>query len=121
MTPTATARSRSAGPRLVAAAALARYAQQFAASGGVPNAVLIHPDELTADQSADLQSQWVEARMSSLGLPAVLSGGVEFKTLQFNPTDMALVELSPWNESRIAVLLGRAAVPRRASRPAATR
>ena len=43
--------------------------------------------------------------MSSLGLPAVLSGGVDFKTLQFNPTDMAFVELSSWNEARIAVLL----------------
>jgi HK97 family phage portal protein len=93
-------------PRLVAAQALARYAQQFASSGGVPNAVLTHPDELTANQSADLQSQWVQARMSSIGLPAVLSGGVDFKTLQFNPSDMALVELSGWNEARIAVLLG---------------
>jgi phage portal protein BeeE len=26
--------------------------------------------------------------------------------LQFNPTDMALVELSAWNEARIAILLG---------------
>jgi HK97 family phage portal protein len=93
-------------PRLVAAATLARYAQQFAASGGVPNAVLTHPDELSAAQSADLQAQWVDARLSSLGMPAVLSGGVDFKTLQFNPADMALVELSAWNESRIAVLLG---------------
>jgi HK97 family phage portal protein len=93
-------------PRLVAASALARYASQFAAAGGVPNAVLTHPDELTAAQSADLQSQWVAARMSSIGLPAVLSGGVDFKTLQFNPADMALVELSAWNEARIAVLLG---------------
>jgi HK97 family phage portal protein len=94
------------GPRLVAASTLARYAQQFAAAGGVPNAVLVHPDELTAAQSSDLQAQWVNARMSSIGLPAVLSGGVDFKTLQFNPADMALVELSSWNESRIAVLLG---------------
>jgi HK97 family phage portal protein len=95
-----------AGPRLVAAVALARYASQFAASGGIPNAVLTHPDDLTAKQAYDLQSQWVEARMSTLGLPAVLSGGIDFKTLQFNPADMAMVELSAWNEARIAVLLG---------------
>jgi HK97 family phage portal protein len=93
------------GPRLVAAAALARYASQFAASGGIPNAVLIHPDDLTAQQAYELQSQWVQARMSTLGLPAVLSGGIDFKTLQFNPSDMAMVELSAWNESRIANLL----------------
>ena len=93
------------GPRLVAAAALARYAQQVALSGGVPNSVLTHPARLTAKQAGLLQQQWVEARMSSLGLPAVLSGGVEFKTLTVNPKDAALVELSQWNESRIAVLL----------------
>ena len=93
------------GPRLVAAASLARYAQQVAVSGGVPNAVLKHPDNLTAQQSADLQEQWVTARMSTLGLPAVLSGGVEFETIQINPKDMALVELGQWNEARIAVLL----------------
>jgi HK97 family phage portal protein len=95
-----------AGPRLVAAASLARYASQFAAAGGIPNAVLIHPDDLTAQQAYELQSQWVNARMSTLGLPAVLSGGIDFKTLQFNPADMAMVELSAWNEARIAVLLG---------------
>ncbi len=95
-----------AAPRLVAAAALARYAQQVAASGGIPNSVLTHPARLTAKQAAALQAQWVEARIAGMGMPAVLSGGVEFKTLTINPRDMALVELSQWNESRIALLLG---------------
>ena len=36
----------------------------------------------------------------------VLSGGVEFETLQLSPTDMALLDLSQFNEARIAVLLG---------------
>jgi HK97 family phage portal protein len=95
-----------AGPRLVAAQALARYAYNVGASGGTPTSVLTHPSRLSAEQAADLQSQWVTARMSTLGLPAVLSGGVDFKTLSFNPKDVALVELGQWNESRIAVLLG---------------
>jgi HK97 family phage portal protein len=94
------------GPRLVAASALSRYAYNVASGGGVPNSVLTHPSRLSAEQAADLQTQWVTARMSSIGLPAVLSGGVDFKTLSFNPKDMALVELGQWNESRIAVLLG---------------
>jgi HK97 family phage portal protein len=93
-------------PRLVAAAALARYAGQLASSGGVPNSVLIHPQRLTAEKAAALQQQWVTARMSSLGLPAVLSGGVDFKTLSFSPKDLALMDLANWNEARIAVLLG---------------
>jgi phage portal protein BeeE len=50
--------------------------------------------------------QWIEARMSTLGLPAVLSGGVDFKTLSYSPADLALVDLANWNEARIAVLLG---------------
>lgn len=94
------------GPRLVAAAALSRYATALASSGGVPNSVLIHPGRLEPDQARTLQAQWVEARMSSLGLPAVLSGGVTFETLSLNPEDMALVDLASWNEARIAVLLG---------------
>jgi phage portal protein BeeE len=92
--------------RLVAANALARYASSAATAGGVPNAVLVHPGNLNAAQAADLQTHWVEARMSSMGLPAVLSGGIDFKTLSFSPKDMALIELAQFNESRIAVLLG---------------
>jgi len=94
------------GARLIAATALLRYASEFAASGGIPNSVLVHPARLSAEQAAELQSAWVTARMSSIGLPAVLSGGVDFKTLQIDPTSMALVDLSRWNESRIAILLG---------------
>jgi HK97 family phage portal protein len=93
-----------AGPRLVAAAALARYARTIAASP-IPHSVLTHPQRLTAEQSAALQAQWVEARMSTLGMPAVLSGGLDFKTIQYSPTELSLVELSQWNEARIAVLL----------------
>ena len=43
--------------------------------------------------------------MSSIGLPAVLSGGVDFRVLSFDPEKMALVDLANWNEARIAVLL----------------
>ena len=92
--------------RLIAAAALARYAFGLAASGGIPNAVLKHPSNLNATQAADLQAAWVTARMSTMGLPAVLSGGIEFELLQMSPKDMALLELSQWNEARIAILLG---------------
>jgi HK97 family phage portal protein len=92
--------------RVIAANALARYATQMAVGGGVPNSVLVHPANLTKDQAGDLQLAWVQARQSSMGLPAVLSGGLDFKTLQLAPKDMALVELAQWNEARIAVMLG---------------
>ena len=92
--------------RMVADQTLTRYAQQFVASGGVPTSILTHPEELTAKQATDLQAQWVQARMSAIGEPAVLSGGVGYQSIQINPKDMALVELSQLTESRIAVLLG---------------
>ena len=92
--------------RLIAANALARYAGTLASAGGIPNAVLTHPDDLSGAQARDLQTAWVEARTSSMGLPAVLSGGIDFKTLSFSPKDMALLELAQYNDSRIAVLLG---------------
>jgi HK97 family phage portal protein len=91
--------------RLVSDQVLTRYAQQFAASGGVPTSVLTHPEDLTAKQAADLQAQWVTARTSQLGEPAVLSGGVDVKAMQVSPKDAALVELQQYAASRIAVLL----------------
>ena len=109
---TRTADARGHGPleagraRLVAANVLARYATGFAAAGGVPPGVLEHPDELSADQADGLREQWVTARLNALGAPAVLSGGVTWKASAVSPTDLALVELLQFNESRIATLLG---------------
>ena len=107
-----TGQCRGTGPlgagqsRLVAAGVLQRYAGSIVAGGGVPYYAIKHPQELNAKQAADLQAQWWESRMSGLGMPAVLSGGVELEVLQFSPTDMALLDLSRYTDSRIAVLLG---------------
>jgi len=92
--------------RLVAARVLAQYATNLAAGGGIPASVLEHPEELSAEQSDLLKAQWVQARVSSIGEPAVLSGGLTWKPTQLNPAEMALLDLSTFNESRIAILLG---------------
>ena len=92
--------------RVIAAQVLSRYATGLASSGGVPTSVLEHPEDLTPEQATELKSQWIAARLSGLGEPAVLSGGVTWRPTQLNPRDMALVELSAWNEARIAVMLG---------------
>lgn len=92
--------------RLVAAEVWQRYATSLATSGGVPPSVLEHPEELTPEQSTALKAQWVLARQSSIGEPAVLSGGLQWKPTQVNPRDMALLELSQYTDSRIAALLG---------------
>jgi HK97 family phage portal protein len=104
--------ARGVGPldagssRLVAAGLLQRYAASVIQSGGVPYYVLTHPTELTGKQVTDLQAQWWESRTNALGMPAVMSGGVTIERLQLNPTEMALVELAQYNDSRIAVMLG---------------
>ena len=92
--------------RVVAAGLLSRYATNIASTGGVPHYVLKHEKQLTAKQADDLLHQWWEARTNHLGLPGVLSGGVEIESIQMTPRDMALLELAQFNESRIAVLLG---------------
>ncbi len=92
--------------RVVAAELLSRYATGLAQSGGIPSSVLEHPEELSADQAAELRTQWVVARQSALGEPAVLSGGVKWSATQLNPRDMALLDLQQFNESRVAVMLG---------------
>jgi HK97 family phage portal protein len=92
--------------RMVAAGLLQRYASRVVESGGVPYYVITHPEELSAKQVSDLQAQWWESRINSLGMPAVMSGGIGIEKLQISPADMALLELSQYNESRIAVLLG---------------
>ena len=90
--------------RMVAADVLARYATSVAST--IPPSVLKHEDELTAEKAADLKAQWVAARLSSVGEPAVLDAGVDWQTTSVSPKDMALLELSQFNESRIAIALG---------------
>jgi HK97 family phage portal protein len=91
--------------RLVAARLLGRYISSFVGGGGLPSGIITHPDPLTAEQAVGLQEQWINARMSTMGLPAVLSGGVEFTATQQSPAEMGVVELAQMTESRIAVLL----------------
>lgn len=94
--------------RVVAADVLTRYATTLVSNGGIPTSILRTPAdrELSDDQIALMKANWVEARRNSIGVPAVLTGGTEWEAVQLDPTQMALTELSQFNESRIAVLLG---------------
>ena len=51
--------------KVVAAEVLARYATGLASSGGIPSSVLTHPELLSPEQSAQLKTDWVAARVSS--------------------------------------------------------
>jgi HK97 family phage portal protein len=107
-----TSSARGIGPleagrtRMISAMLLARYAEQLVSGGGIPYYVIKHPKSLTARQSDQLLAQWYESRTNRIGMPAVLSGGVELDRLQWNPQELALVDLSKHAESRIAVMLG---------------
>lgn len=106
-----TADARGHGPlevgygRLVAARLMARYATDLVAAGGIPHSLIIYPGRLTAEQRAELQFEWVTNRLAAMGMPGVLSGGVDFRTLSFNVEQMAMVDLARFNEARIAVML----------------
>lgn len=106
------ATARGSGPleaghaRLVAAGVLLRYLSSFVAAGAVPSSVLESEEDITAAQASDLHAQWINARMSGLGLPAVLGGGVTWKATQTDPLSSALAELAGYTEAKIAVLLG---------------
>jgi HK97 family phage portal protein len=92
--------------KLIAGELLSRYATGLVSQGGIPASVLEVPESLNPSQAGMLRDQWVQARISNLGEPAVLSGGATWKPTQMNPRDMALTDLQAWNDARIALLLG---------------
>jgi HK97 family phage portal protein len=95
--------------RLVAMTMLARYASDFAATGGVPKYTLETDQPLTQVQATELLDRWWESRMANLGepfKPAIMSSGLKANRLQLSPQEMGLVDLAKYNEARISVLLG---------------
>ena len=52
-----------------------------------------------------MRENFVDARLSAMGAPAVLSGGVTLNSLSLSPQAMSLLELRQFDEARIAVLL----------------
>lgn len=92
------------GARMTASEVLQRYAMQ--AGDLIPSSILEAPEALPADQAEKLRDQWIAQRLAMPGLPAVLSGGLKWTPTALDPAQMGLVELSRFNESRIAALIG---------------
>ena len=88
----------------VNAQVLSRYAAAITAT--IPPSLLAAPEEMSPDQAETLRNDWVAQRTANPGVPAVLSGGLKWEPTQLNPRDMALLELSQYTDSKIAVLLG---------------
>ena len=96
----------AAGARVLAAEVLTRYATELAARGGIPWAVIKYPRRASRRQMAQMQADWLEARRSAMGAPAVMADGAELEVVSNSPKDMALSEMSAFNDARLCVVLG---------------
>lgn len=97
----------AAGARLTTAGVLQRHIEQTADNGGVPTYILEVQRRLNKGESDELLEQWIDSRKRAVGAPAIVSGGTTAHPMQQpSPKDMALLELSQFTESRIAVKLG---------------
>jgi hypothetical protein len=98
----------AAGARVTSAALIDRYQADYLESGGIPRWT-VETDRPMNQQSIDaVKVEWRASRAGgSAADPAVLGGGVGAHAIQ-QPSvrDSMLVELSQWNESRIAVHCG---------------
>lgn len=90
---------------LFGAEAMERYQATLATRGGIPWGVLTAPGNLTQEQAEMLRDRFVAARLSAMGAPAVMSGGVTLSPFTISPREMALLELRQFDEARISTLM----------------
>lgn len=96
-----------AGGRMLTAGLLAKYVREVVETGGVPVRTIETEESLTPEEAKDLQTQYMASRVQNSSAPPVFDGGgklVDHPSV--SPKDMAMLEISQFNESRIAVLLG---------------
>ena len=95
------------GARQVAIGLLQRYANHLAETGGTPLSWLELERRITESEGTDLLDRWIESRTKYAGYPALVSGGAKLmQGKAMNAIDMALLELSQFNEARIAIMMG---------------
>jgi HK97 family phage portal protein len=96
-----------AGGRQIAIRLLQRYADSLAETGGTPMYWLGLARNITESEGKDLLDRWIESRAKYAGHPAIVSGGATLnQTKSMSAQDVALLELTNFNESRVATLLG---------------
>lgn len=96
-----------AGARQTHINLLQRYATTLAETGGVPLYWLGIERRITPSESRDLLETWIESRTANPGHPAILGSKATLNQAKtMDAKDMALLELSQFSESRIAILLG---------------
>lgn len=96
-----------AGAKLTTIGLLQRYVNNLAESGGIPQYWLELTRKMNKSEATDVLTNWIETRAKFAGHPAIVSDGAKLnQSHSMNARDMSLMELSQFNESRIAVLLG---------------
>jgi HK97 family phage portal protein len=97
----------AAGGRMLTAGLLAKYTREVVAQGGVPVQTLEVEKSLDDKEAQDLMSQYIAGRVANSSAPVVLDGGAKLVDHPaVSPKDLTMLEISQFNESRIAVLLG---------------
>src|SRR5690606_5147153 len=95
------------GARMVSAATIARYVSGLVETGIAPPYYIKTDKPLTKDQAVGVLDGYLETRAGRPGEPAIMSGGASLDAPPTkSATEMALVELSQFTDSRIAIMLG---------------
>lgn len=96
-----------AGARMTQIGILQRYASTLAETGGTPMYWLGVDRRMSPAEGKDLLETWIESRTKYAGHPAIVGSGATLNQARsMNAKDMALLEISQFSESRIAILLG---------------
>lgn len=83
-----------------------QYAANSYTTGSLPDGVLQSDAELTAEQSAELKQAFIAGNGGRSRGPAVLSGGVVYKPMQFSSADMEVLDGRRFNALQICTLFG---------------
>lgn len=75
-------------------------------SGSIPSGVIQAQGEITKDEADAIKNAWLAAHGGRQYSPAVLSGGLEYKTLSFSAADMQLLEARRMSAQQVCQLFG---------------
>lgn len=96
-----------AGDKAITVGLLQRYVQNIANTGGVPLYWLGVDRKITESEGRDMMDRWIESRTKYAGHPALVSGGATLNQAKsMNASEMTLLEMTQFNEARIAILIG---------------
>jgi phage portal protein BeeE len=97
----------AAGGRMLTAGLLAKFTREVVATGGIPLRTIETEQSLDENEAQDLISQYLASRVQTPSAPPVFDGGAKLVDhAGVSPRDLTMLEISQFNESRIAVLLG---------------